>query len=52
MDGNLANYWVSSFGPTNHAEWLKVAFPRAVALSGFQVYPRTDQPLQRAGERE
>ena len=41
-DGNLANYWVSLYGPTNHAEWLKVTFARAVALSGMQVYPRTE----------
>ena len=42
VDGNLANYWVSLIGPTNHAEWLKVIFPRTVAVSEFQVVPRTD----------
>ena len=42
VDGNLANFWVSLLGPTNHAEWLKVTFPRVVAMSGFQVYPRTE----------
>lgn len=42
VDGNLANYWVSQSGPTNHAEWLKVIFPRTVALSEFLVTPRTD----------
>jgi hypothetical protein len=41
-DGNLSDFWVSAYGPTNHAEWLMVTFPRLVALSEFQVYPRTD----------
>ena len=41
-DGNLSDFWVSAYGPTNHAEWLIVTFPRLVALSEFQVYPRTD----------
>ena len=42
VDGDAANYWVSQFGPTNHAEWLKVVFPRSVALSEFIVLPRTE----------
>lgn len=42
VDGNLANFWVSIYGPTNHAEWLKVTFARPVALSGMQVYPRSE----------
>jgi len=42
VDGNLASFWVSLLGPTNHAEWLKVTFPRVVAMSGFQVFPRTE----------
>jgi hypothetical protein len=42
VDGNYANYWVSFYAPTNHAEWLKVTFPRIVAISEFMVYPRTD----------
>lgn len=42
VNGSLADYWVSIFGPTNHAEWLMVTFPRLVALSEFQVYPRAD----------
>jgi hypothetical protein len=41
-DGSLSDFWVSTYGPTNHAEWLMVTFPRLVALSEFQVYPRTD----------
>ena len=46
-DGSLADFWVSDgTGPgqgptTNHPEWLLVAFPREVALSEFQVDPRT-----------
>src|ERR1035437_3282529 len=42
VDGSLSDFWVSYYGPTNHAEWLMVTFPRLVALSEFQVYPRTD----------
>ncbi len=42
VDANLANYWVSLNGPTNHAEWLKVTFPRPIALSEFVVTPRAD----------
>ena len=42
VDGSLTDYWVSTYGPTNHAEWLMVTFPRPVALSEFRVYPRTD----------
>lgn len=42
VDGNLSDFWVSQFGPTNHAEWLMVTFPRLVALSEFQIFPRTD----------
>lgn len=47
VDGNFSDFWVSSGtspgqGPTtNHPEWLLVTFPRRVALSRFQVYPRT-----------
>ena len=47
VDGNTSTFWVSSGtsagqGPTtNHPEWLAVAFPREVAVSGFQVAPRT-----------
>ena len=48
LDGNFANFWVSygtnaGQGPTpSHPEWLAVTFPRQVALSEFQIYPRTD----------
>jgi len=42
VDSVLSDYWVSLHGPTNHAEWLKVTFPRLVAISEFQIYPRTD----------
>ena len=47
VEGNLNTFWCSSGvnpgqGPTtNHPEWLLVKFPRQVALSRFQVYPRT-----------
>ena len=47
VDGNTADFWVSSGtspgqGPAlNHPEWLLVTFPRQIALSEFQVYPRT-----------
>jgi hypothetical protein len=41
-NGVLTDFWVSLYGPTNHAEWLKVQFPRLAAISGFKVYPRTD----------
>jgi hypothetical protein len=48
VDGNFANFWVSygtiaGLGPApSHPEWLQVTFPRQVAVSEFQVYPRTD----------
>lgn len=42
VDGSLAGFWVSLYGPTNQAEWLKAEFPRPVALARFQVAPRTD----------
>ena len=48
VDGNYANFWVSygtnaGQGPApSHPEWLQVAFPRQVAVSEFQVYPRSD----------
>ena len=48
VDSNYSDFWVSGGlnpgeGPTvNHPEWLLVDFPRQVALSKFQVYPRTD----------
>ncbi|HXU75359.1 MAG TPA: discoidin domain-containing protein [Methylomirabilota bacterium] len=47
VNGNLSDFWVSSGvnpgqGPTtNNPEWLRIAFPRQVAVSQFQVYPRT-----------
>jgi hypothetical protein len=47
VDGNYANFWVSSGtnqgqGPTAiHPEWLQVTFPRLAAISEFLVYPRT-----------
>jgi hypothetical protein len=41
VDNNVSTFWVSLYGPTNHAEWLMVAFPRPVAVAGFQVAPRT-----------
>jgi hypothetical protein len=47
VDGNTSTFWVSSGasagqGPTtNHPEWLAVTFPRQVAVSEFQVAPRT-----------
>jgi hypothetical protein len=47
VDGNYSDFWVSSGGgpgqgPTaSHPEWLQVAFPRPVAISEFQVAPRT-----------
>ena len=48
VDGNLANFWVSygtdaGQGPAlSHPEWLQVTFPRQVAVSEFQLYPRSD----------
>jgi hypothetical protein len=48
FDGNLANFWVSygtnaGQGPApSHPEWLQVTFPRQVAVSEFQIYPRSD----------
>jgi hypothetical protein len=47
VNGNYTDFWVSSGtapgqGPTtNNPEWLLVTFPRRVAVSRFQVYPRT-----------
>ena len=47
VDGNASTFWVSSGvsagqGPTiNNPEWLQFTFPRAVAVSEFQVAPRT-----------
>ena len=47
VDGSSATFWVSSGtvagqGPTvAHPEWLLVTFPRQVAVSEFQVVPRT-----------
>lgn len=41
VDNNSSTFWVSLYGPTNHAEWLMVNFPRTVAVSEFQVAPRT-----------
>src|ERR1017187_5978542 len=40
-DNSSSTFWVSLYGPTNHAEWLMVNFSRPVALSEFQVAPRT-----------
>jgi hypothetical protein len=42
VDGNFANYWVSKVSPKTNTQWLRVEFPRAAAVSGFQVTPRTD----------
>jgi hypothetical protein len=42
VDGIYTDYWVSLYGPTNHAEWLKAAFSREIGLAEFQIYPRTD----------
>jgi hypothetical protein len=48
VDGNLANFWVSygtssGQGPApSHPEWVQVSFPRQVAVSEFQIYPRSD----------
>ena len=41
VDNNSSTFWVSLYGPTSHAEWLMVNFSRPVALSEFQVVPRT-----------
>jgi hypothetical protein len=47
VNGNLSDFWVSlgsnpGEGPTtNNPQWLLVTFPRRVAISRFQVYPRT-----------
>ncbi len=47
VDANYNDFWVSSGtsagqGPTPaHPEWLLVTFQRQVALSEFQVFPRT-----------
>ena len=47
VDGSASTFWVSSGttagqGPTvAHPEWLLVTFPRQVAVSEFQVVPRT-----------
>jgi hypothetical protein len=40
VDNNSATFWVSGFGPTNHAEWLQVNFSRTVAISEFKETPR------------
>jgi hypothetical protein len=48
VDGNYSDFWVSygttaGQGPTtDNPEWLLVTFPRQVAVSEFEVYPRTD----------
>ncbi len=42
VDDNASTFWVSAYGPTNHAEWLMATFTRPVALSAFQIVPRTD----------
>jgi len=47
VDGNYSTFWTSSGvnpgdGPTtNHPEWLRFTFPRIVAVSEFQIWPRT-----------
>jgi hypothetical protein len=47
VNNNFSDFWVSSGtlagqGPTPaKPEWLKFTFPRSVAVSEFQVYPRT-----------
>ncbi len=40
VDNSNSTFWVSQYGPTNHAEWLKVSLPRPAAVSGFQIAPR------------
>ncbi len=40
VDNNSSTFWVSLYGPTNHAEWLQVNFPRPVAISEFMETPR------------
>ena len=42
VDGIYTDFWVSLYGPTNHAEWLKPVFSRQIGLAEFQIYPRTD----------
>jgi hypothetical protein len=48
VDGNFGNFWVSygtsaGQGPApSHPEWVRVSFPRQVAVSEFQIYPRSD----------
>ena len=48
VDGNFANFWVSygttaGQGPSpSHPEWIQLTFPRQVALSELQIYPRSD----------
>ncbi len=42
VDRLPGTFWVSGRGPTNHAEWLAVAFPRLAAVSSFQIQPRTE----------
>jgi hypothetical protein len=39
-DNNSSTFWVSLYGPTNHAEWLLVNFTRPVAISEFYETPR------------
>ncbi|MGN6643589.1 MAG: hypothetical protein ACTHKU_11385, partial [Verrucomicrobiota bacterium] len=38
-----SKFWVSAYGPTNHAEWLRVDVSRRTGLAQFQVVPRTDK---------
>ena len=40
VDNSGSTFWVSLYGPTNHAEWLQVNFSRRVAISGFRETPR------------
>jgi hypothetical protein len=39
-DNNSSTFWVSLYGPTNHAEWVLVNFTRPVAISEFYETPR------------
>ena len=40
VDNASSTFWVSLYGPTNHAEWLQVNFSRLVALTEFKETPR------------
>jgi hypothetical protein len=40
VDNNSFTFWVSLYGPTNHAEWLQVNFSRNIAISEFRETPR------------